>query len=126
MDPLLDGRSVLICEDENLIALDVASEFGETGATLVLAASVASALAALATTTFGVAIVDHRLGDGDCSPVCDKLLSLDVPFIVYTGWGETVDGPCGKGVTVQKPAMPGTIIEKVRELLRTRGGVESV
>ena len=57
----LAGRLILICEDEPLIALDIANAFTNEGARVVTARSLRDALVAVENSGLSAAILDHAL-----------------------------------------------------------------
>ena len=82
---MLNHVSVLVAEDKPFIALDLALAIEDAGGKVVgPAASCEEALALLANETVAAAILDVNLVDGECSPLVEALVSLDVPFIVHT------------------------------------------
>jgi CheY-like chemotaxis protein len=85
-DRPLAGRSVLIVEDELLVALDVRAAFSAAGASVVSAANCSEALRLLDAHGPSAAIVDIDLGHGeDCSKVCERLSERGIPFVFFTG-----------------------------------------
>lgn len=80
-------RSVLIVEDEPLIAMMVEDFLDMLGyRTAGNPDSVASALEAVAAGGFDYAILDLNLRDGERSwPVADALAAAGVPFVISTG-----------------------------------------
>jgi DNA-binding response OmpR family regulator len=58
----LAGRLILICEDESLIALDIARCFEESGARTVMARSLQAALVAVEDASLSAVVLDHALG----------------------------------------------------------------
>jgi CheY-like chemotaxis protein len=82
----LSGRSILIVEDEPLVALDVRAAFSAAGASVLSAASCSEALRLVNTPGLSAAIVDINLGHGeDCSAVCERLSERGIPFVFFTG-----------------------------------------
>jgi CheY-like chemotaxis protein len=83
----LGGMSVLIVEDEALIALSVESCLLDAGAALVkIANSRAAAQSALEEDIpFDAAIVDLVLSNEDASPIIQILSEQGIPFVVSTG-----------------------------------------
>ena len=73
-------RRVLVVEDQFLIRLDLLSVLEEHGAIVIPAASVAQGLAALATATFDVAVLDVHLPDGEVFPVAKQLCERGIPI----------------------------------------------
>lgn len=83
--PLI-GRSILIVEDELLVALDVRAAFSAAGASVVSAANCSEALRMVNSPGLSAAVVDIDLGHGeDCSEVCERLSERGVPFVFFTG-----------------------------------------
>lgn len=83
----LDGRSILILEDEYLIAMDVEQSCLEWGASEVTILRSLDQLRALPLETlrFDAAIVDLRLGGESTTPFAHELASRRVPFVFATG-----------------------------------------
>jgi DNA-binding response OmpR family regulator len=115
----LAGRLILICEDEPLIAIDIANGFEAAGARVVIVRSLRDALIAVEDASLSAVVLDHALGDGDSSLLCERLKDRNVPFIVHSGYSQ-LDGACGKGVQVGKPADPRVLVTTVEGLLRSR------
>jgi DNA-binding response OmpR family regulator len=65
--PSLDGRSILIVEDEPLIALYITQAFEATGAALTTTNALHHALILVEHDGLSGAILDHALGNGDSS-----------------------------------------------------------
>lgn len=91
MENLLDGRRILILEDEYLAALDMSQMVEERGGVVVGPASrLDQALALVRSEPCDGAILDVRL-DGDTSfPVADALMEAGVPVIFATGYDRTM------------------------------------
>ena len=82
----LAGRSILIVEDEPLIALEVHAAFRAAGASIISAADSKEALRMIGLPDLSAAVVDINLGDGDdCSAVCKRLSERGIPFVFHTG-----------------------------------------
>src|ERR1700730_18429499 len=83
----LAGKSVLIIEDEALIAMSVESCLLDAGAALVkIADSIALAQSALDEgIPFDAAVVDLHLADGNASPLIQVLSERGIPVVVTTG-----------------------------------------
>jgi CheY-like chemotaxis protein len=82
----LAGRSILIVEDEPLIALEVHAAFSAAGASIMSAADSREALRMIGLPDLSAAVVDINLGRGDdCSAVCKRLSDRRIPFVFYTG-----------------------------------------
>jgi light-regulated signal transduction histidine kinase (bacteriophytochrome)/CheY-like chemotaxis protein len=84
------GLSVLMVEDQLLIAMDVETMLTREGAASIeTASSVKEALRALTVLKPDVAILDVNLGNGSSMPVAHALMELGIPFVFATGYGET-------------------------------------
>ena len=114
--PSLDGRSILIFEDEPLIALDITQQFEATGAALTTTNTLHHALILAEHDGLSGAILDHALGDEDSSRLCARLKERRIPFMIYSGF-DTVGGPCKDALHVSKPAAPGELVAKMEELI---------
>src|SRR5262245_24417421 len=82
----LFGRSVLIVEDEPLIALELHGALHKAGASIPAATSIKEALTLIARAPICAAVVDVNLGGHDCSSVCAALTKRATPFMFYTGY----------------------------------------
>jgi DNA-binding response OmpR family regulator len=81
-------QSILIIEDEPLIAMDLASQIEVLDGRVVGPAStVAEALALLEEQPVTAAILDAKLADRDITPVGLVLAGRGIPFIVHSGAG---------------------------------------
>ena len=117
----LTGARVLVVEDEFLISLEVQADLAEAGAQVVgPSATIEGALDLVRQETLSAAIVDFRLGRDTIVPILRELSARAVPFVLYTGLGETgsirKEWPRCKIVT--KPASPAVLIGAVSDLLQ--------
>jgi DNA-binding response OmpR family regulator len=119
MDRILTGRSILIVEDEPLIAIDIANAFTQAGARVLTARSLRDALTAVEDGALSAAVLDHALGDGDSSQLYARLKERNIPFVLHSGYSQ-LDGACGDGVQVAKPASTQVLVTTVESLLRSR------
>jgi light-regulated signal transduction histidine kinase (bacteriophytochrome)/CheY-like chemotaxis protein len=87
---LLSGLSVLIVEDQLLIAMDVENILSQHGARSIdTAATSAEAISVLSRKIPSIAILDVNLGAGTSIPIAERLVKLGVPFVFATGYGDT-------------------------------------
>jgi DNA-binding response OmpR family regulator len=107
--PTLKGRSILIVEDEPLIAMDITRAFEGTGAALTTTNSLHQASVLVEHDGLSAAILDHSLGDGDSSLLYARLTERGIPFLIYSGYPK-VQGPCARALHVNKPAAPGELV----------------
>ena len=114
--PSLDGRSILIVEDEPLIALDITQQFEAAGAALTTTNTLHHALILAEHDGLSGAILDHALGDGNSSLLCARLTERGIPYIIYSGH-TTVEGACAGALHVVKPAAPGQLVAAMESLI---------
>ena len=69
----LAGRSILVVEDEGLIALDIADAFERAGASVTTASTLRDATRAVEADGLSAVIVDHRLGSDDSAALRVRL-----------------------------------------------------
>ena len=110
----LAGRSILILEDEPLIALDIGDAFARAGAVVVPAKSLGTAHDLVEVNSLSAAVVDFRLGDGEADALCAKLTARDVPVVICTGFTHAAPQ---SAVVIPKPASPTALIHPIAELL---------
>ena len=103
------GRSILVVEDEPLIALDVSLAFENVGAVVLTARTLAAALLLVEHGGLSAAVLDFGLGDGDADALCSRLDQRRIPFILHSGYSH--HGPaCINGIVVPKPAGTATLV----------------
>jgi DNA-binding response OmpR family regulator len=114
--PLL-GRSILILEDEPLIAMKLVEAFRNAGALVFATHTLKDALPLAEHPDLSAAILDLRLHDGDADAVCERLGARQIPFVVYSG-REPEPGRLRGGLFVPKPSQSDALINAVTALLR--------
>ena len=119
MDAILQGRWILVVEDQSLVALDIADSLTKAGATVLSAATLEAGLPLAEHPYLAAAILDFGLRDGDSGVLCARLTERGIPFVVYTGY-EEVHESCRAGVLVRKPALPDTLMKTVAHLLEQK------
>jgi DNA-binding response OmpR family regulator len=113
----LAGRSILIVEDEPLIALDLVKAFQQAGAVVLAARSLDDATPLVEQDELSAAVVDFGLGAHNADALCVRLEQRNIPFVLHSGYSH--HGPASRsGTVVRKPASPATLIETVVGLLR--------
>jgi DNA-binding response OmpR family regulator len=115
--PSLEGRSILIVEDEPLIAMDITQAFEPTGAALTTTNTLKHAMILVEHDGLSGAILDHSLGDGDSSLLCARLTERGIPFMIYSGHSH-VDGACKDALHINKPASDGVLVAAMEGLIR--------
>jgi DNA-binding response OmpR family regulator len=117
MSPALTGRSILIVEDEPLIALDIVQAFETAGARVIRSSTLRHALLLVESSGLSAAVLDHGLTDGDSSQLCERLKELNIPFVLHSGYS-SLEGACSDAAFVPKPANPQVLVTTVERLLR--------
>ncbi|MFC3630833.1 response regulator [Paracoccus angustae] len=85
---VLGGCTVLVVEDEPLVALDIRTELEDAGAGPVrIARTVDAALSALAETRFDLALLDGNLKGQPVDAVAGRLRQARIPFCFVSGYG---------------------------------------
>ena len=115
--PSLEGRSILIVEDEPLIVMDITQAFEATGAALTTTNTLRHAMILAEHDGLSGAIIDHALGDGDSSVLCARLKERGIPFMIYSGYSH-IEGPCKDALRISKPASDGALVSAMEGLIR--------
>jgi DNA-binding NtrC family response regulator len=114
--PSLDGRSILVVEDEPLITLDITQAFEGTGAEITSTNTLNHALILVEHDGLSGAILDHSLGDGNSTKLYARLKNRGVPFLIYSGHS-TIDEACEGVLHIRKPAAPGELVAAMETLI---------
>ena len=114
--PTLDGRSILIVEDEPLIVMNITQAFEATGAALTTTNTLKHALILVEHDGLSGAILDHALGNDDSSLLYARLKERDIPFMVYSGF-YTRGGVCDGVLHIGKPAASGLLVAAMESLV---------
>jgi DNA-binding response OmpR family regulator len=117
----LRGRSILVVEDEPLIALDLGDCFRKAGASVLIAHRLADGLRMAGHPDLSAAVLDFGLSDGEGTALCERLKERGVPFVLHTGYTH-VDEACRAGVVVPKPTTPDVLVSTVAQLLEPKEG----
>jgi two-component SAPR family response regulator len=114
----LDGRCVLVVEDQYLVADEIRRMIiGMGGDVLGPAPRSAAALSLLSNASVDFALLDINLGDGDAYPVAAELMRREVPFIFATGYEPWVIPEAFRSVPrLDKPLTPKTLADAVQRL----------
>jgi len=104
--------SILILEDQPLIALDLEELLTGAGfGNLTLLSSCAEAESWLSTNRPDAAILDIILRDGECTEVARILAARSIPFITHSGNIKAEADPVFLlGAWVAKPAQPQSLL----------------
>jgi CheY-like chemotaxis protein len=121
----LDGLSVLLVEDQSLIALDTEDLLRRLGAKDVrLSPDATHALLTLGSFRPDAAVLDFNLGEETSEKIADHLVALGIPFVFSTGYGDNVLIPEHlRGIpVVRKPASLKTMASQIVEARRAISG----
>ncbi len=116
----LNGRRILIVEDEYLIAMQVKRWLSAAGAAVIgPVPSVEQALDLIEEDSLDAAVLDVNLGNGDTVyPVADKLSALGVPYLFATGdvkiSGAAAFRQCSQ---LEKPFVEGELLQAMCKLI---------
>ncbi len=116
---LLGGRTVLLVEDNMIIAMDGEDALRDLGADVVTASSVGRAREAIQLHAFDLAVLDFNLGDDTSLPVADLLAEKNIPFLFATGYGDGLELPARfSAITlVKKPYSGATLAGAIGPVL---------
>jgi DNA-binding response OmpR family regulator len=111
--------TVLLLEDEPLIAMDLEYELREVGFDVAIVATCSDAIDWLEVCRPDVVIVDIVLRDGPCHAVVEQLVADKIPFIVHSGDHPSMheNTPFAHGTWVSKPAEGAELVRVARELV---------
>jgi CheY-like chemotaxis protein len=112
--------SVLVVEDEFLVATEIAAILEEAGHRVIgPVASVEAAAAVLAAGPKpGIAIIDVNLRGQSAAPIAVRLRELGVPFCVCSGYRSAdLNESFGEVTMVQKPVTPANLLHAVAQIV---------
>lgn len=117
--PSLNGKRVLIVEDQYLIAADLTRVLTKLGCKVVgLAASNEAANAQLAQFDIDLAFLDINLNEQMVFPLADELDRRRIPFVFATGHDATILPERFKSrLRLEKPFTTQAVSEAVYQLL---------
>lgn len=111
-------KTILIVEDEMLIALDMETSLGELGHVVKTADSVDSAQKIVDAGRIDLAILDWHLKDGASEPVAQMLRERGVPFVLCSGSSfEALSEVFSGAPFISKPFRHTELVETVQTLL---------
>jgi CheY-like chemotaxis protein len=120
---MLDGVTVLIVEDEALVAFEIAeSVILDGGQVLGPVASVREALTLVETAAFDAAILDSNLVDRNITPVLAILLARGTPLVLHTGLGLPAEMSAYESMVsvLRKPASPDALLASLSSQLASQ------
>lgn len=84
----LQSLTILVVEDQALIAMELEESLIAMGAHVVLAANVTDALACIQRSVPDMAVLDVNLGSETSEAIADRLTEIGAPFVFATGYGD--------------------------------------
>jgi CheY-like chemotaxis protein len=114
--PGLKGRSILVVEDELLIAMDIVAALEKAGANATVTTTARHALILVEHDGLSGAIMDHSLSDGDSTNLCARLKERGIPYISYSGYA-AVAGADLAAPLITKPVPMDFLMSALEELL---------
>ncbi len=100
----LQGKRVLIVEDEILLSMMLEDIFSDAGAHVIgPAATVEQAIALIAAEVIDVALLDVCLRDQRSDPVAEILRQRGVPYVLATGYHNPQGAELASAPTLTKP-----------------------
>lgn len=114
----LDGRTVLVVEDDFLVGQDLRSVLEAAGARAVGPVDdIARACAVARTEDIDGALLDVRMWDQTAAPVAVELAQRDIPFIVISGYSEQEVPPAMRGAAyLAKPVQRMELVRLAQAL----------
>lgn len=110
-------RSVLVLEDEPIVAMDIEGVLKDAGYDVPATfASRAQALDWLSANTPDVVVLDIGLSDGSSIQVAKHLFAKAIPFVVFSGTSPLepeIDSVFRNGLWLEKPAGTSRIVSAI-------------
>jgi DNA-binding response OmpR family regulator len=117
--PGLRGLSILVVENELLIALDIARALESAGANATMTTTARHAMILVDHDGLAGAIMDHGLTDGDSTAICARLKERGIPYISYSGYS-SVAGADPDAPFISKPVNMNVLMSALEDLLAGR------
>jgi DNA-binding response OmpR family regulator len=115
----LSNIKVLVVEDEPLIAMGLADQLREAGATVLGPCATASeAIDVFQANDIDVAVIDFVLADQNSEGLQTALENKGIPFVVLTGYPRVLVRRNERQRVLSKPVRPGDLCSVVKELAR--------
>jgi DNA-binding NtrC family response regulator len=117
----LAGHSILIVEDEPLIALSIRMGSRRRGPA-PSQSTLTDATRHVEQNGLSGAVLDYRRRSQDGDALCRHLTQRNIPFILHSGYGHTSDAchachACHGGIVIPNPAKPEVLIQALRQAL---------
>lgn len=120
MTNALQGRRVLVIEDESLVAMLLETILDDMGCTVVGPESNVDdgLIAATSEASLDAALLDVNVAGREVFPIAEALRARGVPFVFSTGYGEAGLPEHWRGnPTIQKPFTEGAIRDALMKVM---------
>ena len=122
MTGTLEGRDILVVEDEMMVLMTIQSALTDMGCTATCAGTVASALYLLDGARFDAAMLDVNLHGEKSYVVADALKARGIPFIFSTGYGDHGErSTYSDRAVLRKPYVQRDLIAALEALMLPNG-----
>ena len=112
----IEGRSILILEDEAIVAFALEDMIDEAGGRPICAERLDQAIDLIETSRFDAAILDINVHGRQSYPVAEALTRKGIPFIFATGYGDTLHPEEFAAIpTISKPYVFAEIEHALRQ-----------
>jgi PAS domain S-box-containing protein len=114
----VEGKRILVVDDEPLIAMDIATSLDDDGCVVVGPAStIEKALTLIETTDIDAALLDANLAGDPVDVLAAALTRRKIPFAFVTGYGrEGLPKAFQKAALIKKPFQRSHLVEIVQQL----------
>lgn len=120
MTNALQGRRILVIEDESLVAMLLETILDDMGCTVVGPESNVDdgLIAATSEASLDAALLDVNVAGREVFPIAEALRARGVPFVFSTGYGEAGLPEHWRGnPTIQKPFTEGAIRDALMKVM---------
>jgi DNA-binding response OmpR family regulator len=119
MSTSLATVTILLVEDDPIIALDIRHTPESAGATVIGPAhSVAAAAALLDQMPIDAAVLDHLIVGGDSLPLAEELSRRNVKFLFHASHRGALPQRFPDAPVIDKPSRPGELVAAVQALVK--------
>lgn len=121
LEHALDGKSVLIVEDDYLLARELADCMERAGARVIgPVPSLVFAFEEMQTDPPDIAILDIRLGTGNVFPLAEHLRYLSIPFVFASAHASSIPPTFGGVRVFEKPVHLSAMTRALEGLAHAR------
>lgn len=114
---MIDGKRILVIEDEFIVAAMLCDILEDAGAeALGPVGRVSEGLNVIASEQFDAAVLDWNLHGESGSSLAEALQKREIPFVIATGYG-AVEGPFADRPLLGKPYVTSVLLERLGQLL---------